>query len=572
MVELTNILILIASVLLILCIFASILSRKFGAPLLLAFLVLGMLAGEDGPGGIAFDSFDMAFLLGNIALAVIIFDGGLGTQKSSFRVSLAPALSLSTLGVFITSATTGVAAWYVFDLSYAESFLIGAIVGSTDAAAVFGLLKTAKLRLKERTSSTLEMESGTNDPMAIFLTIALVEIMSSDVGSAGLAFVFKFFQQMGLGIALGFLGGYCLKAFSTKMAVPSSLYPLFAFSGALCIFGLTNLWGGSGFLAIYIAGAILGNSKTPYLDDIQKFHDGMAWLSQIGMFVMLGLLVTPSRLVDIAMPALILSAVLVFVARPLAVVISLAPFHFPWREKIFISWCGLRGAVPIILALFPLLAGIEHSIMYFEVAFFVVFMSLLVQGWTIAPLARWLNIEIPPSDETQHVTLQLPSIQQTLFIFRAMADCLAVGRIVPLLNEQCQCRIVGLIRNETLITSLTDERVQEHDQLIFIGSDDNISEMSRLFSGHRDESLKIESLFYGIFEISPDSAMQDLQSVYGIDVSEKELPLTVAEFLNSKFHQKPVVGDKFRFETITVIVKTMHEGTITGVGVKINEA
>src|SRR5690606_19506333 len=228
-------------------------------------------------------------------------------------------------------------------LSWLEALLIGAIVGSTDAAAVFGLLRLAGLELKERTGATLEIESGTNDPMAIFLTITLVHLLANSSANPGLSILLEFVQQMGVGLAVGASGGWLMTQILRRIHLPASLYPLFALAGGLSIFGLTNLWGGSGFLAIYIAGVIAGNTSLPYGNDIHRFHVGLAWLSQIGMFLMLGLLITPSAMLPIIVPAIAIALVLIFVARPLAVAVSLVPFHFPWREQLFVSWCGLRG-------------------------------------------------------------------------------------------------------------------------------------------------------------------------------------------------------------------------------------
>lgn len=438
------------AILALLCVVASVLTRRIGAPILLVFLILGMLAGEDGPGGVRFDDFSMAFLFGNVALAIIIFDGGLGTQRESFRVSLKPALSLATLGVIITAAITGYAAHLILGLPWQEGLLIGAIVGSTDAAAVFGLLRNAGLQLKERTGATLEIESGSNDPMAIFLTITLVQVLQlSGDGNQGWTILSELLRQMGLGLAIGFAGGYLLVQMLRRVPLPSSLYPLLALAGGISMFGLTTLWDGSGFLAIFIAGVIIGNTSLPYGNDIHRFHDGMAWLSQIGMFLMLGLLITPSNLIPIIVPAVSIALVLIFIARPLAVMVSLLPFHFPWREQMFIGWCGLRGAVPIILALFPWLAGLERTQTYFELVFFVVLISLILQGWTIAPMARWLQIELPPLAQTpEYLRLTIKHDHgKELLVYPVLAGSRAVDSPVRRLPTAEGSQVVGVIRN-----------------------------------------------------------------------------------------------------------------------------
>ena len=367
-----NLAILVGALLLLVSIVASDISSRMGAPLLLVFLGLGMLAGEDGPGGIRFNDFDVTYLIGTLALAVIIFDGGMRTRRESFRVALWPAASLATLGVLATAGLVGAFAAWVLGLTWLEGMLLGAIVGSTDAAAVFALLRHAGTGLKERVSATLEIESASNDPMAIFLTVALLELLAAGRGEFNLAILANFLQQFGLGAVLGLAGGRLLVWLINRLRLASGLYPLLAASGAVLLFAVTAALGGSGFLAVFLAGLLLGNSRVQSAQNIQRVHDGLAWLSQITLFLILGLLVTPSELFDVAAPALAISAFLMLVARPLAVALSLAPFRFPWREQVFVSWVGLRGAVPVVLALFPFIYGADHAHLYFNVAFFIV--------------------------------------------------------------------------------------------------------------------------------------------------------------------------------------------------------
>ena len=395
-----NQLILVAAGLLLISILVSVPSRRVGMPLLLVFLALGMLAGEEGPGAIRFDNYQAAYLIGSVALAIILFDGGLGTRAASFRVGLRPALSLATLGVLITAGVTGLVATLVFDLNWLQGLLVGAIVGSTDAAAVFGLLHAQGLRLKERVSATLEIESGANDPMAIFLTVALVELLAAGATGLDAGVLVMLVQQMGLGLVFGYGGGRLLVYVINRLPLATSLYPLLALAGALVIFSFTLNLGGSGFLAVYVAGLVLGNRPLQANLGIQRFHDGIAWLVQIAMFLMLGLLVTPSALLSVAVPALAVALALIFIARPLAVLIALAPFGFPLKEQLFVGWVGLRGAVPIILALFPLLAELPNAQRYFDVAFFVVLVSLVLQGWMrrsweVVSLLSWSGTGCP---------------------------------------------------------------------------------------------------------------------------------------------------------------------------------
>jgi len=387
---------LIGALLLAASILASKASDRTGMPLLLGFLVLGMLAGEDGPGGIVFDDVGAAALIGNLALAVIVLDGGLRTRWETFHVGRVPALSLATLGVLITAAIGGAAATLLLDLPVAEGLLVGAIISSTDAAAVFALLRGHGIRLRERVGATLEIESGANDPMAVFLTLTLIDIVAAGEPVSTWGPIGDFLWDLGLGAVGGVVGGRILAALLRQVRLSPGLAPLFVSASGVFLFSLVNSGGGSGLLAVYLAGIVVGNSRAPGLARILSVHDGLAWLMQIGMFLILGLLVTPDELVPIAPAALGVAAVLIFIARPLAAVACLAPFRFAPREQAFVAWVGLRGAVPIILSLFPILVGLPHAREMFNVAFFVVLISLALQGWTLPAVARRLGIEREP--------------------------------------------------------------------------------------------------------------------------------------------------------------------------------
>ncbi|WP_416308598.1 potassium/proton antiporter [Neptunicella sp. SCSIO 80796] len=571
-IEFTNQLIFVGAILALLCVFASVVSRRLGAPLLLVFLVMGMLAGEDGPGGIKFNDFSLAFLFGSLALAIIIFDGGLGARRSTFRVSLKPALSLATLGVLITAGITGFAAHWLLDFTWQEGLLIGAIVGSTDAAAVFGLLKGAGVELKERAGAALEIESGTNDPMAILLTVTMVELLVNSETLSGWLITVEFVQQIGFGVILGFACGHILTLLLKHLSLPSSLYSLMALAGALSIFGVTNMLGGSGFLAIYIVGAIIGNTALPYSNDIHRFHDGIAWLSQIGMFLMLGLLITPSHLTPIILPALAISFILIFIARPIAILLSLLPFRFPWREQLFMSWCGLRGAVPIILALYPSLAGLEHTETYFELVFFIVLVSLVLQGWSIAPMARWLDVELPPpAREAKHLSLFIPDDQKKeLLIYHVIDNVSAIGTSTDDLPLEEGAQFVGVLRNGVLLERHKPQLLKAQDRVLIIVSYGQQSNLGRLFAPSKPHFLNESSAFFGEFIIRTNTKLTDLAALYDFDLSEQQKNMTIAELLNVKFHGKPVIGDRIKLGWVCFVVRGVQQGQITEVGLKLS--
>jgi cell volume regulation protein A len=389
--EFTNQFIFLCGLLLCFGILAGIVSNRTGAPLILAFLGVGILFGQDGPGGVAFNNMQLSYSVCSFALAIILFDGGINTQIRHFRLVARPAFSLATLGVLLTAGITGFGMRCLLDVDWLHALLLGSIVASTDAAAVFLLLRQRGMKLKPSLSNTLEVESGVNDPMAIFLTLIFVELLlAGGEGNPWLGIVGEFTRQMGIGAAFGYTGGKILMWLFDRIELDSGLYPIFALAGGLLVFGAANLLGGSGFLAAYIAGLLLGNHEYKTKDSVQQFMDGVAWLSQLGMLLLLGLLVTPSALIQDIPKAVVMAGILIFVARPLAVFASLAFERFNWKEKMFISWVGLRGAIPIYLAIIPVMLGLEES--YFNTAFIVVLCSLLLQGWTIHPAARMLGV------------------------------------------------------------------------------------------------------------------------------------------------------------------------------------
>ena len=396
-------------------------SARAGFSFLLVFLLAGILAGEDGPGGIRFDDINLSFWVGNVALAVILMDGGLRTEFRTFRTGLKPALLLASAGVVLSAAITAAGARWLLDISWPLALLLGSIVGSTDAAAVFALLKSSGVRLNERVAATLEIESGMNDPMAVYLTISFigVALAAGAVGGAGANIDWAdatttLLLQFGLGGAGGVLAGWLLAALLVRTrerfdareqartgpgAASGGVLALLVLSFGLAVFALLSWAGGSGFLAVYVMGVLARNRSRGAIAPALSALDGYAWLGQAGMFLLLGLLLTPRELLPHLGPALGVAAVLMLLARPLAVALCLRPFHFEPREVAFVAWVGLRGAVPIVLAVFPMIAGVPGARLLFNVAFVVVLVSLLLQGSTIAWAARRLGVNLPAADD-----------------------------------------------------------------------------------------------------------------------------------------------------------------------------
>ncbi|WP_157270887.1 potassium/proton antiporter [Azohydromonas aeria] len=393
-----------AAALVFVSVLAGMFSTRVGFSFLLVFLLAGILAGEDGIGGYRFDDFRLSVWVGNLALAVILLDGGLRTAYSTFRTGLRPAAVLATVGVVLCAGITALAGRWVVGLDWTMALLLGAIVGSTDAAAVFALLTRSGVTLNERIAATLEIESGVNDPMAVYLTLAFIALAASDApaSSAWATMALSFLEQFGwgavLGLGSGFLGAALLRRVATRDA-GGGITALLVGAAGLSVFAAAGLLGGSGFLAVYLFGLVVGNRAAAAVEPSLPAMDGYAWLAQASMFLLLGLLVTPSTFMDTLASSVAVAAVLIFVARPVAVWLCLVPFRFSPRETWFISWVGLRGAVPIVLAMFPLLAGIPQAMLLFNVAFVVVLASLLIQGTTIGVAARRLRVALPEKDD-----------------------------------------------------------------------------------------------------------------------------------------------------------------------------
>ena len=395
----TNYLIALA-LLLLFSIFASKISDRFGVPVLLLFLVLGMISGSEGIGGIYFDDPDIAQTISIIALVLILFSGGLQTKWNNVKPVMVESFSLATIGVLLTALIVGLFAWQFLGLTFLEGLLLGSMMSSTDAAAVFSVLRSKGVSLKGNLKPLLELESGSNDPMAVLLTIGIIQLINQPQTSP-FSLVLLFIQQLIIGGLLGYLMGR-LAAFAInhiKLGY-EGLYPVMSLSFVLLTYGIASLLNGSGFLAVYFLGIVMNHVDIVHKRSLQRFHDGFAWLMQITMFLTLGLFIFPSRLLPTAGISLLIALILIFIARPLGVFLTLLPSKITLKEKSFISWVGLRGAAPIILATFPMSAGIEQSELFFNVIFFIVLTSVLIQGATLPLVARWLKLDEPEQTST----------------------------------------------------------------------------------------------------------------------------------------------------------------------------
>lgn len=477
-----------ASVLLLVSVLVSKISDRFGVPALLLFLILGMLAGSDGPGGVYFDDPAQAQFIGVIALVLILFSGGLDTEWNRVRPVIKEGLLLSTLGVFITALVVGLFAGVLLGLSLVEGLLLGSIISSTDAAAVFSVLRSKGISLKGELKPLLELESGSNDPMAIFLTVGLIQLVTqpdlSPVNLIGLLVL-----QMLVGAVLGYgMGRVMLFLVNCLKLGYEGLYPVLTLSLVFLTFGLTDVIGGSGFLAVYLAGIVLGQHDFIHKRSLLRFHNGLAWLMQIAMFLTLGLLVFPSRLVPIIGIGLLIAGCLMFIARPVSIFVGLLPSTLNWREKTFISWVGLRGAAPIILATFPLLARIPQADLIFNVVFFIVLTSVLLQGTSIPLIARWLGVDAPAIPERVYPIEYTPmgGLKSELQELPVLSDSHMAGKAIVELGLPADFLVILIARDNDFVLPSGGTILQGGDTLLVLSDKKSFDEVQVKFGMHEN--------------------------------------------------------------------------------------
>lgn len=478
-------LLLIGSVLVLLSIFIAKVSDRLGLPMLLLFIGIGMMAGSEGVGGISFDNPRLAQSIGIVALIFILFAGGFDTKWSNVRKVFWQAAGLSTVGVFLTAFAVGLFAARLLGFSLLEGFLLGAVVSSTDAAAVFAALRSREISLKGNLRSLLELESGSNDPMAVFLTIGAIQLLMSH-RSFEFSIVLQFVLQMGIGLLLGILIGRLMVAAINRLKIWfEGIYPVMVLAFVAFAYGVVATIGGSGFLAVYVAGLVAGNSEFVQKKSLLRFFDGFAWLSQIGMFLTLGLLVYPSQLLSVVGAGLLISTFLMLVARPLSVFVTMSLSGIRWREKTFVSWVGLRGAVPIVLATFPLIAGLEGARILFNLVFFIVLTSALLQGWSVPLVAKVLKVDAPMKRRQRHPIEFAPveGINADLVDFIVPYGSSVVGKSIVELELPQDTLVVLIGRDDEYLVPSGGTVLQEGDTLLVLASAESLPEVRERLKG-----------------------------------------------------------------------------------------
>ena len=587
-----NILYLVGAILIFASIMASTLSARLGVPLLLLFLIVGMLAGEQGILGIEFSQYALANFVGQAALACILLDGGLRTSFKSFRVGLKPAITLATWGVLVTVMVLGVFVTWLLDVDWRFGLLMAAIVGSTDAAAVFSLLRNGGVKLNDRVQATLELESGANDPLAILLVTGLIALNVDPDGQTVFGFLVLLVQQLGFGLGMGLLFGYFLSRLLPKIHLAEGMYAILILSAGLAVFAATNLIGGSGFLAVYLTGVLIGNHKVRSTEHVMRVMDSFAWLSQAVLFVVLGLLVTPSNVLNVWHYSVAIAAFMIFVARPIAVYTSVKPFKFKDREIGFISWVGLRGAVPITLAILPVMAGIDNAFMLFDIAFGVVVLSLILQGTTIPTMANLFRVRIPTNKDPkeEHEVWVSDKASITLYEFEAKSGAFAIGRHPKGISKSIssnEISVFALVRGQQIVVVDENTKLQFGDSVWYAMRGNHASKIAKIFNDTTLDRKAIDD-FYGDWLLSPNVKLGDLPffteamtsetlvktlKTTDEDLAKNMWEQTVAEYVTSHLGTAPVSGDTVVIsnEWSLVIKEVDDKGKLRNIGLKYQE-
>ena len=545
---------------------SSLVARRFGSPLLLVFLVIGMLAGVDGPIGISFDDYALTYRLGSLALAVILFDGGLRTRRETFRGVLAPTLLLATLGVVITAALSGVAAHWLLGLDAIESLLLGSIVASTDAAAVFFLLRAGGLQLRSRVGATLEIESSANDPVAVLMTTLLAGYLAAPQGLGGAELAGELAMQFGIGGIGGALFGLGIAAALQRLPLSGGLAALFLVAGAVLTFGVVGSLHGSAFLAVYVAGVIVGNRNVPGFVQLLSVLDAGTWLCQIAMFLVLGLLATPHALGDAMWPALGVAAFLMLIGRPAAIALCLAPFRYGKREIAFIAWVGLRGAVGIFLASIPMLMRLPHAALIFNVAFIVVLVSLLIQGWTLGLAARLLDVALPHRDRAvRRVEVDLPGSLERELVGYLVAPQAAILDKAALPGW---AKLAMVVRGGEILMADGFDALAPGDYAYLLAPPGRVYRLDWLFAPP-DEAREAERELFGEFSFAASVRLGDVAKFYALPIRDRDASLTLGEHFARHYEHTVEVGDRVRLGPVTLVARELDDERVAKVGLKI---
>ncbi len=557
-IDLSNAALLLGAGLIVAGILSSLIATRFGAPILLVFLVVGMLAGEDGPGGLAFSDYRLTYLIGSLALAVILFDGGLRTRFLHVRSAAAPATLLATAGVLITAGFTGAFGAWALSLGPQQGFLIGAVVASTDAAAVFFLLRGGGLQLRSRVGAVLELESSVNDPVAVFLTVAAVSVIAAGgAGESILRVIEDLAREAFLGTVIGLGGGFGIVLLLNRASLPGGLPPLLAVAGGVFVFGVAATAGGSGFLAAYVAGLVLGNRPVRAFAGILSLNDAVTWLAQLVMFLVLGLLVSPHQMLAVAIPGFVIAVFLIFVARPVAVWLCLWPFGFNTRERLFVSWVGLRGAVSIFLASIPTLSGLPYSHIYFNVAFFVVIVSLVLQGWTIKFAARRLGQALPrTSYPVTRTEVDLPGQHNVELIGYPVGP---ESRVLSMTRLPEWARLTLVVRDGKILNPAEAGSLRPGDHAYLLAPELKAQSLDTIFGPATERrGIALE----GEFDILGDAPVAKLDEFYGLGASAEERGKTVAELFAERFDKTPEIGDSLEIGAARLVVRELEDGVV----------